>query len=285
MTFFVFPCLGFAQITWDGGGDNINWSDNLNWSGDVVPISTDNVTFDNNAGNGTFIVDGNYACNNFAITSNDNITVQTTATTNTLTINGTLTLNGNTNADNILDAAAGVVNIVGAVIFGATSGSERIEIAVSTGTVTFTSAVTMPDDNLTHITFTGAGTMNFNAGFTNNRGAGEFTTFAGCTANFAGNYTQASNACIWVPTSNAIFNGGAPTITSTTAITFGNVLISGVTVTLAGGNITVANNWTNTGGALVAAGFTTTFTGTANTIDGSALSAFGPVVLPATAFY
>lgn len=32
-----------AVVTWDGGGDGVNWSDPINWSGNVVPTSADDV--------------------------------------------------------------------------------------------------------------------------------------------------------------------------------------------------------------------------------------------------
>jgi subtilisin family serine protease len=33
-----------ATVSWDGGGDGVNWSDPLNWSGDVVPGPTNDVS-------------------------------------------------------------------------------------------------------------------------------------------------------------------------------------------------------------------------------------------------
>src|SRR5262249_18743129 len=33
-----------AAVFWDGGGDNLNWSNAQNWSNDVVPTSADDVT-------------------------------------------------------------------------------------------------------------------------------------------------------------------------------------------------------------------------------------------------
>lgn len=32
-----------AAVSWDGGGDGVNWHDALNWSGHAVPVSTDDV--------------------------------------------------------------------------------------------------------------------------------------------------------------------------------------------------------------------------------------------------
>ena len=33
-----------AAVSWDGGGDGINWSDGLNWSTNALPTSADDVT-------------------------------------------------------------------------------------------------------------------------------------------------------------------------------------------------------------------------------------------------
>jgi hypothetical protein len=46
---FIFCNISSAQITWDGGGDGISWSDANNWLGDVVPGTSDNVVLDNSA--------------------------------------------------------------------------------------------------------------------------------------------------------------------------------------------------------------------------------------------
>ncbi|MGD9721697.1 MAG: beta strand repeat-containing protein [Pirellulales bacterium] len=35
-----------AAVSWDGGGDGINWSDPLNWSGNALPAVVDDVTID-----------------------------------------------------------------------------------------------------------------------------------------------------------------------------------------------------------------------------------------------
>lgn len=45
-----------SQITWDGGGDAVSWSDATNWVGDVAPTSTDNVLLDNSVVPGSYTV-------------------------------------------------------------------------------------------------------------------------------------------------------------------------------------------------------------------------------------
>jgi len=37
-----------ATVTWDGGGDGINWTDPLNWDTDALPTAADDVDFDGN---------------------------------------------------------------------------------------------------------------------------------------------------------------------------------------------------------------------------------------------
>lgn len=280
---FLSP-FSFGQKTWDGGAGTTNWGDANNWNPNGVPAAGDNVTFDNNAGNITVIVNGVYSCNNLALTSNDNVTVQTTFAGNSLIINGSLTLNASNNKDNILDAAAGTITVAGAVTLGPAPGSERDAINVSTGTITFLSAVTLPNQSNLEITFTSTGTINFDGGFTDD-GAGILATVPNCTVNFAGNYTNNNSAMVWDPASNAIFTSGTPTVSAGAAITFGNFQInSGITVTQ-GSDFTVAGNWVNNGGTFSGAGKTVTFSGTAKTIGGTGATAFGNITIADNASY
>ncbi|AHF94429.1 hypothetical protein OPIT5_15700 [Opitutaceae bacterium TAV5] len=45
--------LAAATIKWDGGGGNSTWTTPTNWSGDILPTSADDVTFDINTGMAT----------------------------------------------------------------------------------------------------------------------------------------------------------------------------------------------------------------------------------------
>lgn len=284
--FLILPSISYSQKTWDGGGAADNWGDPLNWSPDGVPGAADNVTFNNSAGDVLVDVDGNYSCNNLSITSNDDVVVKISSSSYSLTINGALTIDcaSASGKNGAIDAGPGTISVTGAVTLGVQNGTQN-SVRLSTGTITFASTVTLNNDLDNDITFSGAGTINFNGGFTNGRGATEFITFAGCTVNLAGNYVQQSNAMVWDPTSTVVFTGGAPNITPTTAITFGNLKInSGITVTL-GGSITVAGDWTNNGGTLSGGANTVTFSGTANSIGGSGSTSFPATVIASSAVY
>ena len=39
----IIPQAFAATITWDGGGDGINWSDPLNWDSDTLPTGNDDI--------------------------------------------------------------------------------------------------------------------------------------------------------------------------------------------------------------------------------------------------
>jgi hypothetical protein len=66
---FIFPFATAAQVRWDGGGGDGQWSTAANWVGDVVPSATNNVLLDNS------IVSVNY---NVTLPSGTNaITVRT----------------------------------------------------------------------------------------------------------------------------------------------------------------------------------------------------------------
>lgn len=147
---------------------------------------------------------------------------------------------------------------------------------LSNGTLTFNGFVTHTNGDITNSGT--AGTINFNGGYSLDNTNSVFTTMAGTTVNFGGSFTVLGGAEVFNATSIAVFNGGAPTITPTAAITFGNFQInSGITVTLAG-NITVAGNWTNNGGTLSGGANTVTFapspSGTAMSIGGTSGTAF-----------
>lgn len=268
-------------------GSPLLWSDNTSWSNispsgascGCIPGASDKVIINGETGNITMTVDGNYSITNVTIgdgglTDNNNATLATSGT-NTLTITGILLFNsGNKGNTYRLDAQAGIINVNGSVVWAGTNGTSSIR--VSTGTITFASLLTLPNSANEDITYTGAGTINFNGGLTD-LGTGVVTTVAGCTANFGGSYTNNNNNMTWNATSNAVFNGGAPAITpSGTILTFGNFQInSGIAVTQAG-DIRISGNWINNGGTIPQAGgpWIVTFTGALKTIGGAVGTAF-----------
>lgn len=268
--FFLLPCAGFAQRSWDGGGDGVNWSDAGNWDNNAIPLLTENVSI---GADFAVTIDGIFSCADLSLGSG---TLAEISGANSLTINGALSITdigGGTDA--ILNAGAGTISVAGAVTLG-TAGQNSIE--VSTGTITFLSPVTLANDADQDISFTGSGIINFNGGFTDN-GSGAFVTFAGCTVNFGGSYSNSNNSMTWNAASNAVFSSGAPGIVPAAAIIFGNIKINaGVVVTLSG-NIQIAGDWTNNGGTLIGGANTVTFESIGNTIGGTSTTTFPDLVL------
>lgn len=246
---------------------NGNWSDVNSWStascGGVaaasVPGAGDDVIITCSGTGRTITVDGNFSCNNLTVGDfAQNATVQITNAANSLTINGILVLNTtNANRTYRLDAGDGTININGT--FGGWGTTGTNEIRVNAGTVNITPSITI-SNNFQMIRITGGGIVNFNGDFTDQQN--NLITAPNCLVNFAQNYTVNTTAAAWSPSSVANFTGVGYSITATSQITFGNVQIGGgASVSLVGGNINVAGNWTNQGGTFNPNTNTVTFSG------------------------
>lgn len=315
--FFVFYCPFFtiAQITWDGGGDGINWSSANNWNPNGVPTGADDVSITN----ASVTIDVAAACNNLTIGTSNNNTTVTISGANTLAIGGNLIMNStNAGANYTLNVNSGSASVAGTVSTPGTGGTKNINITSgsasftnavgwtwandvtlgisSTGNATFSAPLTLNTGNSTTLIITGGGTLTFNGLVTQSNGTisntttagtinfnagythsgGTFTTMANENIYFGGDFTNSAGALTFNATSNAIFNGGTPFITPTAAINFGNFQInSGINVTLSG-NIKVTGNWLNNGGTL---------TGGANTVTmGGAIASCSIGGTAATAF-
>jgi len=82
-----------ADITWDGGGGDNNWSTGANWSTDSVPGSSDNVIFDNTSSKDCTI-DSSVTVEDFTISSGYGGTIS--GGSSTIDINGDLLQAGGT---------------------------------------------------------------------------------------------------------------------------------------------------------------------------------------------
>ncbi len=272
----LFFCLSYfrGQATSYTSIATGNWSSNSTWSPSGVPGNNDNVTI---TGGYTVTIDGTDSCNNLILgNSSNNTTLQITTAGNSLNIAGALSINpGSYNKTFTLNAGPGVINIAGTFpMWCSPTGTNAIK--VSTGTITFTPAVTISSASQ-NITFTGAGTVNFNSSFTEN--ANELITSANCTVNFANSYTVNTASASWAGKGSAVF-AGTGTITANSSLTLFNLqtansasttlasaagtVIVGGAVTLGTGSTFTANenfeldgNWTNNGG---------TFSGGSNTV-------------------
>lgn len=217
-----------------------------------------------------------------AISSNvacDNLTFSATSTA-TLTLGGNLTVNGNlvlnqTGASNTTTIAAGTYTLIitGTVTYSSVGTST---ISASTGTLTFGSAVTL--GTLDRITFTGAGTCNFNGGFTD--GAGDITVVSGTTTNMGGDYTNNGGTTIWATGSSLNFTTSL-LVTATNTIAFYNVTITSGTTTMTG-TISVYGNFNiNSGNSLSYSGtMAGTGTKTFTASSGSTVTLTGTATMP-----
>ncbi|MBI4930088.1 MAG: T9SS type A sorting domain-containing protein [Bacteroidetes bacterium] len=237
---FSFPknSLQAATLTSIATG---NWSNPATWNLGYVPLATDNAVIN---GAFTVTVDGNYTCNNLTVGNGaTNSTLQITSAANSLTITGDLLINAGNNGNTYtLDAGPGTINVNGTFSTWGTNGTNNIQL--STGTITFAPLINLNNANK-FITFTGAGIINFNAGFSCTRSQANFITVAGCTVNFLGTYTQTTNNITWNATSTAVFIG-AVTINNSSRLYLGHVIIydNAVVTTAGAGQMDIVSNLT-----------------------------------------
>jgi hypothetical protein len=140
----------------------------------------------------------------------------------------------------------------------------------NSGSFIFNGAVTQSDASYT-ISNTGtAGNFYFNDGY--DISAGTFTTMNGTNIYASTAFNNSGSSLVLDPGSNFIVNANT-SITPTSAINLGDVIMnSGNTLTL-NGNISVAGDWTNNGGTLTPNTSTVTFnSATAKSINGTAAS-------------
>ena len=266
-----------------------NWSASGTWNPAGMPANGDDVIIH---GGNVVTVDGAYTCHNLDIgDATSGVTTVTVSGVNGLTINGDLRINPSNKANTYtLAAAAGTVNVAGTFSTWGTTNTNTL--SVSTGTITFTPAVTIANA-AQNITYTGAGVINFNSNYTDN--VNKLVTFAGCTANFAGNYTVGTTNESWAAKGTANFTGTG-SISPNANITFNNIQVGGTasttlnsgagvvviagTYTLASGssfaasqNFEVQGNWTNNGGTYSGTN-TVWMNGAAQTIGGTSSTTF-----------
>lgn len=211
-------------------------------------------------------------------------------------MNGNLTIHqpGNNNI-NVVNVNGGILNVLGNCNFtGGTSSATQIgkllvssgqaiingnvnwmsntsvfsvQIEVNSGTLTLMNDLNMPHGSGV-MNITGPGVVNFNGNtlvsLNLNSGAGtpaQLNTVNGCTLNFAKGITNSNVALNMANGSYAVFTGNSA-ITPNAAITFGHVYInSGISLTL-NGDISVQNDWINSGGTFVPNNRRVSFTGT-----------------------
>ncbi|MES2622319.1 MAG: hypothetical protein V4615_15820, partial [Bacteroidota bacterium] len=293
LMFFVLLCMDAGKIyaVTKTSVSTGNWGADATWSPSGIPSTSDDVIISSGH---MVTVDGNYTCNNLSIGTNNasDASVIITVSINSLAINGDLQLNPYNKTKNyILDAGPGTVLIAGTFSAWGTSGINKLMIGAGIMTVS-------PIINITNtaqkIEFTGSGTLNFNAGFTDARNS--LTTFSGCNVNFASYYRIVTTAATWAGKGRANFANGT-SISSKAALTLNDVnintssldtILAGAGTLVIGGSLTLASgstlliqknfelqgNWVNNGGALSTSGQTITLNGPSNTISGTSSTIF-----------
>ncbi len=271
-----------------------NWNAAATWTPAGVPTSTDDVIIH---GGHTITIDSIFTCHNLDL--GDALSATTTTLTitvagNSLNITGDLRINPVNYAKTFyLDAGPGSISVSGTFSTWGTAGTNSIKVGVA-GVLTFTPAITI-SSTAQNITFSAAGTVNFNSSFTDNYN--KLVTYASCIVNFNSSYTVNTTAASWASKGTAYFsNTGSITANSnltlynvqfnssaatTLANAAGTVIIGG-TVTLSSGSYFTCSKdievdgatWTNNGGTLSATGTTITINGSTVSIGGTSPTAF-----------
>ncbi|MCX7984930.1 MAG: hypothetical protein N3A63_08525 [Bacteroidetes bacterium] len=293
----VYSSVAFAQTTSWRGTVSTAWENAANWT-NGVPTATSTVIL----GDGTVtnqptistpttiaaLTYGNAAATTLTVNANLTVTgpitntITTTARLHNINLNTGVTLScASANlspqvagANMTITFNGGTLNISGDLTVQPTAATTLITFSVGTGTL-YVGGTTLAGANASAargcaITVT-TGTITFVGPFTQNGSNSTFTSSGAATITFRSNVTNTLGT--FNLTNSTTRFTSVSTITPTTAMTFGNIVLEGGTVTLAGA-ITVAGNWTNNGGTLNAGTNPVTITGT-RTIGGTTPTAFG----------
>jgi hypothetical protein len=286
-----------AQITWDGGGDGISWSDRFNWSGDTLPSSTSDVI----VGPGT------------AIRSASPVTVRSLALDRPLTLTSLFTVSGGGLTINPgVVVTLGMFNSTGTLRFSGAaqtiSGSGTIEIALGRIDTSGSGSTTIGDNITVHAGSNGSnvypiaptasnriinrGTIRvgnlgrfFELDLTNLTNLGTFAASDGGQLIISGTFNAAEIGTVSrtnggvIRFTSATINGGTLTASDGLPYAIGSgVTLSGVTLDASitsTTTLTVTNGLTVNAGVLVTIGDTNNtsgtlrFSGGAQTIGGS----------------
>jgi hypothetical protein len=221
---FIFSAqISFAQKSWDGGGDGVNWSSGNNWSPNGVPGSTDAVTI----GNG-FAVSLNTSTTVASLTvgggTSGSLTIGSGNTNYTLTVTGAVTVNAGAtitstgNGGNILNIGG---NLSNAGTFSDNGGDMAVAFNGSAQTISGAGSFSFTD-----FLISAAGTKTINSNITV---ASDWTNNGGTVAG-----------------TGTVTLSGTGTIGGTTTTAFPNLTVSG-TITQAI-NTSVTGNYSQTGG-------------------------------------
>ena len=236
-----------AAVSWDGGGDGINWSDGLNWSTNALPTSADDVTI---SVPGTITV--THASGNDTIrslTSAENLTItggQLTVTTGASSVSGTFNLSNlaqlGVNGAGASFVANSTTTLNGGNLFAGAGGQINLPNATTYAEAPFSN---------TSFQATGAGSkidLTSVTSITGTNGSLSVQSTAGGTIELDGvASTTARDLNFTVDGAGSVLNLNVMTSISDTSLqsnlTIGNggSLIAPVLATYSGGTITVNN--------------------------------------------
>jgi hypothetical protein len=279
---FILACIllgiqfqSVSQITWDGGGSTNNWGEAANWSGNTLPITSDNVVFDNTSAKNCIM---NTAINVNDITVASNYSGIISSNSAGKLIRGNLTISGGT-----FSCTSGNLTIRKNFTFnGGTflnnGGTVILEVDNSLATV-ITGA---PTFNILRLEDVGSGELFFNFGTSTVSTLYLDNSSDGATWSFSGNIAVQNElnilgASTAIPTTNTsiiTLNGAGP-ITVNGAALAGDMLLNDIVINTSGDvifvdNINLSGNWTGTQGTLTAGTSTVNMYGTSASISGTA---------------
>ncbi len=248
---FVFTSsVSFAQVSWNGGGDGVNWSSAGNWSTGIVPTNSQTVTIP--SGYTAVTVDMAAVCASLILgnggNSNTTLTISGTNSLNITTAGGgagNLSFNPNNNPKVYsLIVGGGTVTVAGTLTSG-NAGKKGGVITVSTGSVSFTSVTAFTFPKGLDLTITATGSISFVASIT--LGAASAVEASSMTLQGSGSYTFSglvtiSDADHIIQNNTAAgtfnFNGG---LTMSAGGSSSFVTMAGTTVNF-GGNLNISGS-------------------------------------------
>ncbi len=235
-----------AAVSWDGGGDGVNWSDPDNWSGNALPTSADDVTI--SVGGTITVIHASGSTTIQSLTSDENLTISggsLTVTTGASNVNGDLTVSStatlSANGATATLTANASVTLDGANLSALSGG--LLDLTTATSYVEQPSVATTIQANgtsskvdLSGITsITGTGNLNINAV---SGGTIELDALVSTTARDINiNVDGASSVLDLTALTSAIDS----TRLSNLTLANGGTLVAPVFATYQGGTITVNN--------------------------------------------
>lgn len=221
---------------WDGGGADNYWSTGANWTGNVSPVSTDNLQFDaTSTKNSVFNYYGTSTFANMSVNTGYSGTI--TSTYSSLTIVNYIQATGTVTFTGLAVSVSGNFAISGGTF---TPGTSTTFTAAATGKTIQTSSQSL-----------GAVTFNNASGGWQFNDTSSMTSLTITTSETAGNGVNFNNQSIDIN---------------------GNVAINGGKLTAGSAAVTVAGSWTRTAGTFVCntSGITFDSTATGKTITSGA---------------